>query len=182
MHKVWLTALGLCSQLSWGQAPTQAIQLKYSPIGEINADYYDASQIPQPTDKYQQSLQPHAGLRWMYDPFYLSLSSADAEDPALTGAHINTFALGLSGIRFGTFESNPNAYLLGAIGLGAGKFTYTDPALDDWEAMFEASAEMGLLIGRHWLIGSGADYQAFGDLGDSKATGWRFYFSSGWLF
>ena len=172
----------ICNQLSWGQAPTQILQVKVSPVGEINASNYGVDQIQRPTDKYNMSLESGAALRWMYDPFYISVSSASGDDLALPGAHLSTFAVGLSGISFGTFETNPNAYLLGGIGLGAGQFSYDDSQLDDWEAMFEASAEFGLLVGKHWLLGAGGDYQVFGDIGETKARGWRFYLSSGWMF
>lgn len=177
-----LLALGLFGQLALAQTPTQVLQIKISPVGEINAQNYGIDQQARPTDKYNMSLEPNVALRWMYDPFYFSTSTSSADDNALNGAHLSTFAFGLSGISFGTFETNPNAYLLGGIGIGAGQFTYSDSSLDDWEAMFEASAEFGLRLDKHWLIGAGGDFQAFGDLGDTKARGWRFYFSSGWLF
>ncbi len=192
MHSLWtiarglafggLVSLGLISQLTQAQSPTQVLQLKISPLGEINAQSYGVDQLARPTDKYNMSLAPGVALRWLYDPFYIGVSSANGDDLALPGAHLSTFSLGFSGIRFGAFESNPNAYLLGGLGLGAGQFTYADSQLDDWEAMFEATAEFGLLLNKHWLLGAGGDYQAFGDLGDTKARGWRFYISSGWMF
>ncbi len=160
------------------------VQIKYSPWGIIDADEDDFDFANDGDyEKYDLDFERSFGIRGIFEPFYFAANryttQVDSDSPEAT---VETFSVGLGGINYDAFAYNSGLYLLGAIGAGRGNFTFNESSLDDWEAFIEANAEIGLRIQEHWLIGVGAEWQHFGEPGESKANYWNLYFTTGFTF
>lgn len=186
--KLIITLLFIClaciHNSSYAQYQPVVIQIKYSPWGKIFADedefeYYDDEEF----EKYAMKFERGLGIRALAMPYYISaqrnITNLDAEIPDAT---VETLAIGSAGIMYDPYEVEVGAYLIGALGIGAGRFEFKDPDLNDWEAMVEGNAEVGFRIAEHLLIGTGIDYQHFGEPGETKAHSWTFYISTGVVF
>jgi hypothetical protein len=97
-------------------------------------------------------------------------------------AKVETLAVGFGGLTYDEFAYDSGIYLMGSVGAGAGRFKFKQPELDDWEALVEGNAEIGLRIQEHMLLGVGVDYQHFGEPGESKANFWNLYIGTGLTF
>lgn len=102
-------------------------------------------------------------------------------DP-IPDAIVETVAIGFGGIGYDQFASDSGLYVMGGVGVGAGRFKFKQPELNDWEALVEGNAEIGLRIQEHLLLGVGVDYQHFGEPGESKAHLWNLYIGTGLTF
>ena len=176
--------LGLAATIAHAQVGWPIVlQLKYSPIGLIDADedkfdYDDGSY-----EKYEMDFERSLGARLFFGPFYVAgnRSVTDINNPT-PDAIVETVSVGMGGIGYDQFASDSGMYLLGGLGVGVGKFKFKQPDLNDWEAMAEANVEIGLRIQEHLLLGVGVDYQHFGEPGESKAHLWNLYIGTGLTF
>lgn len=160
------------------------VQIKYSPWGIIDADEDDFDFANNGEyEKYDLDFERSFGARAIYEPFYIAANlyttNVDSESPEAT---VDTFSIGFGGINYDAFAYNSGLYLLGAVGAGRGNFKFNDSSMNDWEAFIEANAEIGLRIQSHWLVGLGAEWQHFGEPGESKANYWNLYFTTGFTF
>ena len=105
-----------------------------------------------------------------------STSNLDADVP---DAIVETLSVGIGGPVFDINDSN--IYLIGAFGAGKGRFKFKDPDMNDWEAFFEANAEIGLKFD-FLMVGTGVDWQLFGEPGETKANYWNLYLGTGITF
>ena len=162
--------------------PINLIQIQRSVYGGINADEDPA---PYNSDdyrysKYDMHFERSYGLRAIYSVVYLSaqrnLTNLHTDTP---DALVETAAAGFALAGDGEENGDLDIYFVGAIGLGAGKFTFKQPDLNDWEAMLEVNLEGGFKIARHLLLGAGFTYQHFGEIGETKAELGSIYISSG---
>lgn len=162
--------------------PMNLIQLQRSSYGGIDAD---EDNIPYNVDdykfeKYDMSFQRSYSMRAIYSIMYISaqrsITNLHADIPDTT---VETAAIGFA--LAGNAEENRyiNTYCIGAIGLGAGRFIFKDPTLNDWEGMIEVSLEGGFEFSKHLLLGAGFTYQEFGEIGETKAHMGLFYISTG---
>lgn len=173
---------------SWAQAYSSPIilQLKYSPWGDINAEeteFNTNESGAENYDKYTISIERSYSARFILSPFYLSTqhssTNVSTEKPE---AQVDTFSVGFAGIDNSYFEDYSSLYLMGGLGIGIGRFRFKDSTQDSKEWMIEGNGEIGLRLGKHLLMGTGIDYQHFGEVGESKASSWTFYFSTGIIF
>jgi len=178
-----LFLLFICSN-SYAQSQPVILQIKYSPWGKIFADeeefdYGTESEF----EKYNMRFERGLGLRAIATPYYISaqrsVTNIGAEVPDTT---VETLAIGFGGILYDPSYLDIGTYLIGAVGVGAGKFEFKEPSLNDWEAMFDCNAEVGFRIAEHMLMGTGIDYQLFGEPGETKAHSWTLYISTGIIF
>ena len=162
------------------------VQLKYSPLGGIDADEDDFElSFPNPDDfsKYDMTFERSYSARLIVEPFYVSAQRGTTDlNTSTPNAEVETLAIGLAGIDYDPFESSTGTYLMGGFGVGRGTFRFKNPDLNDEEFLFEANAEIGFHFAEHILLGTGIDFQHFGEFGESKAYSWTFYLSSGVVF
>ncbi len=159
------------------------LQLKYSPLGTINADE-DAFDDPVGDyQEYDMGLEYMLGAKLIYDPIYFSvqhnITNPDEDSPDAT---LDTISFGLAGFNYDRFAYDYGLYLMGSIGIGAGQLTFEGQEKNDWETLIEAGAEVGFRLQEHFLLGLGVDYQLFGELGETKAHYWNLYISTGIIF
>lgn len=158
------------------------VQVQRSSYGGINAD-----EDPTPYNgsdplfsKYDMDFERSYGLRAVYSILYLSAQRSltnlhtDTPDTRVETAAIG-FALAGDGEEGGILDT----YFVGAIGVGAGRFTFKQPDLNDWEAMLEVNLEGGIKIARYLLLGAGFTYQHFGAIQETKAELGSIYISTG---
>lgn len=162
------------------------IQMKYSPGGGIDADE-DEFELsfanPEDFSKYDMTFERSYSARLIVEPFYISAQRSTTDlNTSTPDAEVETLAFGLAGIDYDPFESNTGTYLMGGLGVGRGTFRFKDPHLNDEEFLFEANAEIGFHFAEHLLLGTGIDFQHFGEFGESKASSWTFYISTGIVF
>lgn len=161
------------------------LQLKYSPLGTINADEDEFDRNDRSYEKYDMDFERSIGAKilFSYVPIYIgaqqSITNLDNSTPDVK---VETLTLGFGGVVYDEFASHAGAYLMGGIGVGAGQFKFKQPELNDWEALIEGNAEIGLRIQEHLLLGVGVDYQHFGEPGESKANFWNIYVGTGIIF
>lgn len=159
------------------------IQFKYAPWGLIDADEQDFNYVGDSQDnfeKYDMHFDRSLGGRLIVTPLYVAATRSTTNlDKAVPDAIVETFSVGLGGPEFDIKGSN--IYLIGAFGAGAGRFKFKDPDMNDWEAFFEANAEIGLRFD-FLLIGTGIDWQLFGEPGETKANYWNWYLGTGITF
>lgn len=162
------------------------LQLKYSPWGGIDADEDEFEYHFSGDDdysKYDMTFERSYSARLIVSPFYISAQRSTTDlDAEIPDAQVDTFAIGFAGIAYDTFEAAFGTYLMGGLGMGLGTFKFQNPDLDDDEILFEASGEIGLYFSKHLLLGTGIDFQHFGEFGESKASSWTFYISTGLVF
>lgn len=159
------------------------LQLKYSPLGIINADEDEFDNDDSLYEKYDMDFERSLGARLIVAPVYVSInrSVTSINDP-IPDAIVETAAIGFGGLGYDQFAVDSGFYLMGGVGVGAGRFKFEQPELNDWEALVEGNAEIGLRIEEHLLLGVGVDYQHFGVPGESKASFWNLYIGTGLTF
>lgn len=159
------------------------IQLKYAPWGVINADEQDFSYFGSSSDnfeKYDMHFERSIGGRLIVSPFYIAATRSTTNLNAdIPDAIVETVSVGIGGPVFDINDSN--VYLIGAFGAGKGRFKFKDPDMNDWEAFFDANAEIGLKFD-FLMIGTGVDWQLFGKPGETKANYWNLYLGTGITF
>lgn len=160
------------------------VQLKYSPWGGINADEDEfESGSSNDYERYEMSFDHSYSGRILLGPVYLSHQRSNATIEGASDAEVSTIAIGVAGINYDVYESQHGTYLMGGVGIGRGTFTFDNSnAKKEQEVMFEANAEVGMRIAEHLLMGAGVDFQHFGEFGESKASSWTFYISTGVVF
>ncbi len=168
---------------SYAQYHQVAIQLKYSPLGKIFADEDEFDYDEPGFEKYDMSFERSFSIRAIAMPFYVSaqrsITNLNAEVPDTV---VETLAIGFGGVLYDPNEVELGTYLIGSLGIGGGRFEFKNPRLNDWEAMVEGNAEIGVRIAEHILLGTGIDYQLFGEPTETKAHSWTFYMSTGLVF
>ena len=181
--RIFLTLISLLFlSTNAGADQINLIEIQRSSYGGISAD---EDEMPYDTDdykfeKYDMSFQRSYSLRAIYSIMYISaqrnVTTLHTDTPDTT---VETAAIGFA--LAGSSEDNRylNTYCVGAIGLGAGKFTFNNPDLNDWEGMLEVSLEGGFEIGKHLLLGAGFTFQQFGEIGETKAELGSIYISTG---
>lgn len=162
--------------------PMNVIQIQHSSYGGISADEdempYDADDYR--FEKYDMSFQRSYSLRAIYSIMYISaqrnITNLHTDTP---DTKVETTAIGFA--LAGHTEENRylNTYCIGAIGIGAGRFIFKDPNLNDWEGMIEVNLEGGFEISKHVLLGVGFTFQQFGEIGETKAELGSLYISTG---
>ncbi|WP_062066418.1 hypothetical protein [Cellvibrio sp. OA-2007] len=159
------------------------LQLKYSPLGIIDADEDKFDHDDGSYEKYEMDFERSWGGRLFVGPIYVAATRnvTDINTPT-PDAIVETLSIGLGGIGYDQFASDSGFYLMGGLGVGAGRFKFKQPELNDWEAMIEGNAEIGLRLQEHLLLGVGVDYQHFGEPGESKAHLWNLYIGTGLTF
>lgn len=159
------------------------IQLKYAPWGVVNADEPDFSYFGSRNDnfeKYDMHFERSIGGRLIVSPFYITATRSTTNlDADIPDAIVETASVGIGGPVFDINDSN--VYLIGAFGVGKGRFKFKDPDMNDWEAFFDANAEIGLKFD-FLMIGTGVDWQLFGEPGETKANYWNWYLGTGITF
>ncbi|HTF95979.1 MAG TPA: hypothetical protein VL995_07605 [Cellvibrio sp.] len=162
------------------------LQVKYSPWGIIRADDDDSDDFFNPGryySEYELDLERTLGVRAMYEPFYIASNRYTTQvNTSSPDARIETYSIGFGGLNYDAFSYHSGLYLLGAIGIGRAEFDFRDQSMNNWEAFVEANAEIGLRLQEHLLIGAGAEWQHFGEPGESHANYWNFYISTGVTF
>jgi len=154
------------------------IQIKYAPWGVIYAGEDDFNYFGGNTSyqKYEMDFERSIGIRAIASPLYVAVNRSTTQiDTDIPDAIVETISGGVAGIM----TSDSHTYLIGALGVGKGRFTFKDPDMNDWEAFAEANIEMGFLIEDHLTIGVGADWQLFGKPGDTKADYLNLYLGTG---
>jgi len=180
---VFFICLACAHNSSYAQYQQTVIQIKYPPWGKIFADEDEFGYTEPEFEKYDMKFERGFGIRAITMPYYISaqrnITNLNTEIP---DAKVETLAIGFSGILYDPHEVEVGNYLIGALGIGAGRFEFKNPDLNDWEAMIEGNAEVGFRIAEHLLIGTGIDYQHFGEPSETKAHSWTFYISTGVIF
>jgi hypothetical protein len=160
--------------------PNLIVQLKYSPWGVIFSDQddFDYFSSTPDTEKYDMHFERSLGARVILAPFYVAANRSTTNlDQDIPDTLVETLSLGFSGTVMDVYDND--IYLTGAIGAGKCRFKFKNPDMNDWEAFFEAGAEIGFDIEDHLLIGVGVDWQLFGEPGDTKANYWNMYVGTG---
>ncbi|MBK8188506.1 MAG: hypothetical protein IPK77_15330 [Cellvibrio sp.] len=165
--------------------PSVIVQLKYAPWGLIDADEEDFNYFSAADDgnydKYEMSFDRSLGARLIATPFYLAINRSTTDiNKDTPDAVVETFSAGFAGTVLDI--NDYNTYLIGAIGIGKGRFTFKDPNMNDWEMLLDGNAEIGFHLEEHLLIGLGVDWQLFGEPGETKANYWNLYLSTGFSF
>lgn len=165
--------------------PTVVVQLKYAPWGLINADEEDFNYFSSSDDgnydKYQMRFDRSIGARVIAAPLYVAANRSTTNiDADIPDAIVETLSAGLGGAVLDI--NDYNTYLIGAVGVGKGRFKFKDPDMNDWEIFLDANAEIGFHIEEHLLIGLGVDWQLFGEPGETKANYWNLYLGTGFSF
>jgi hypothetical protein len=161
------------------------LQLKYSPLGIIDADEDEFDRGDRSYEKYDMEFERTLGAKIIFSPIpiYLGVQQSITNlDNSMPDAKVETLAVGFGGLTYDEFAYDSGIYLMGSVGAGAGRFKFKQPELDDWEALVEGNAEIGLRIQEHMLLGVGVDYQHFGEPGESKANFWNLYIGTGLTF
>lgn len=162
--------------------PINLIQVQRSSYGGINAD---KDPFPYNGDdslfsKYDMSFERSYAVRAVYSILYLSaqrsVTNLNTDTP---DTRVETAAVGFALAGDGEEGGDLDTYFVGAIGVGAGQFTFRQPDLNDWEAMLEVNLEGGIKIARHLLLGVGFTYQHFGEISETKAELGSVYISTG---
>ena len=174
-----LAATTAHAQMDW----PVVLQLKYSPLGIIDADEDEFDHDDSRYEKYDMDFERSLGAKFIIAPVYVSVNRniTNLDDP-IPNAIVETLAVGFGGIGYDQFAYDSGLYLMGGVGVGAGRFKFKQPELNDWEALVEGNAEIGLRIQEHLLLGVGVDYQHFGEPGESKAHLWNLYMGTGLTF
>ena len=177
-----LLALFSCPTFAHNSLPV-VLQLKYSPLGIIDADEDEFDRNDRSYEKYEMDFERSLGAKLIIAPMYVSVNRnvTNLNDP-IPDAIVETVAIGFGGIGYDQFASDSGLYVMGGVGVGAGRYKFKHPELNDWEALVEGNAEIGLRIQEHLLIGVGVDYQHFGEPGESKANLWNLYIGTGLTF
>ncbi len=167
------------------ETPSLVVQLKYAPWGLIDADEEDFSYFGASDDsqfqKYDMHFDRSLGARIIVAPFYLAVNRSTTDiDQEIPDAIVETISAGLGAAVLDI--NDYNAYLIGAVGIGKGRFKFKDPNMNDWEIFFDANAEIGFHFEEHLLIGIGVDWQLFGEPGETKANYWNMYVGTGFSF
>ena len=159
------------------------LQLKYSPLGTIDADEDEFDYDDERYEKYDMNFERSLGAKLIVAPIYVAINRSVTDiDNTIPDAIVETVAIGFGGIGYDQFAYDSGFYLMGGVGVGAGRFKFKQPELNDWEALAEGNAEIGLRIQEHLLLGVGVDYQHFGEPGESKAHLWNLYIGTGLTF
>ena len=160
------------------------LQLKFSPWGGINADEDEfESGSSDNYKRYDMTFDHSYSGRILVGPVYVSHQQSNATIEGDIDAEVSTIAIGVAGINYDVYESQHGTYLMGGVGIGQGTFTFADNnATKEQESMVEANAEAGMRVAEHLLMGAGVDFQHFGNFGESKASSWTFYISTGLVF
>lgn len=165
--------------------PINLIQVQRSSYGGIKAD---EDPFPYNGDdalysKYDMDFERSYAVRAIYSIVYLSaqrsVTNLHTDTP---DAKVETAAMGFALAGDGEEGGNLDTYFVGAIGVGAGRFIFKEPDLNDWEAMLEVNLEGGIKIARHLLLGVGFTYQHFGEISETKAELGSIYISTGLRF
>lgn len=162
--------------------PINLIQVQRSAYGGIHADQdqYPYNGNDAAFSKYDMDLERSYAVRALYSILYLSaqrnLTNVRSDTPDTL---VETAAIGFTLTDEGEEGDYFDTYFIGAIGLGAGKFSFKQPALNGWEAMLEVNLEGGFSIARYLLLGAGFTYQRFGEIGETKAELGSIYISTG---
>lgn len=160
------------------------IQLKLSTLGGINADtddfdYYSDDRFK----KYDMSFDETYSARIIYSGLFVSAKHSTTNVGAKTpDAIVESVAVGLASASDEYRLDYFNAYVIAGVGVGAGRFTFKQPYLNDWEAMVEINLEGGIELSDHLLLGVGCDYLHFGTPGETKAEQGELYMSIGLRF
>jgi len=156
------------------------LQLKYSPLGTIDADESTFEYFGDSYQQYDMNFERTLGAKLIFDPIYIAvqqnITNLDNNTPDAT---LDTISMGLAGFNY---ERLAGLYLMGGVGIGAGQFKFKDAETNEWETLLEGSAEIGVRLQEHFLLGMGIDYQRFGDFGDHKANYWSLYLGTGIVF
>lgn len=161
------------------------LQLKYSPVGTIDADEDAFDSGDGSYEKYDMDFERSIGAKAIFSfaPVYISAQRNITNlNESVPDAKVDTISVGFGGINYDEFAYDSGLYLMGGIGIGAGKFTFKQSELNDWEALIEGNAEIGLRIQENFLLGVGVDYQHFGEPGETKAHLWNLYIGTGLIF
>ena len=174
-----------CNYSHAENTPAVVVQLKYAPWGLIDADEEDFSYFGSQDDsefqKYDMRFDRSLGARIIVAPFYLAVNRSTTDiDKEIPDAIVETISAGLGGAVLDI--NDYNTYLIGAVGIGKGRFKFKDPDMNDWEIFFDANAEIGFHFEEHLLIGLGVDWQLFGEPGETKANYWNLYVGTGFSF
>lgn len=179
------TFISLIGMPALAQELPLVLQLKYSPLGTINADEDEFNHDDYRYEKYDMDFERSIGIKAIlpFAPVYIAaqqnITNLDASVP---DTKVDTISIGFGGINYDEFANNAGIYLMGGLGIGAGKFQFKQPELNDWEALIEGNAEIGLRIQEHLLLGVGVDYQHFGEPGETKAHLWNLYLGTSLVF
>lgn len=186
MKHLFITCLlTIASQSAVAYDNPIVLQLKYSPWGGIDADEdeFEYNFNDDEFSKYDMTFERSYSARLIVSPFYISAQRSTTDlDAEIPDAQVDTLAIGLAGIAYDTFEASFGTYLIGGVGIGLGTFKFKNPDLDDDEMLFEVNGEVGFHFIEHLLLGAGIDFQHFGEFGESKASSWTFYISTGLVF
>lgn len=164
------------------QFPSVVVQLKYAPWGFIDADEQDFnyffSEDESLYQKFDMNFDQSIGARLIKAPYYISANRSTTNlDGDIPDAIVETVSVGLGGAVLNFNEQD--TYLIGAVGLGRGRFEFKDPDMNDHEAFFDANLEYGFHLDHGLLIGIGIDWQLFGRPGETKANYWNLYLGTG---
>jgi hypothetical protein len=177
--------IGLISMPLLARELPLVLQLKYSPLGTINADEDKFNHDDYSYEKYDMDFERSIGVKVIFSfvPVYIAAQQNITNlDESIPDTKVDTFSLGFGGINYDEFANDAGIYLMGGVGVGAGKFQFKQPELNDWEALIEGNAEIGLRIQEHFLLGVGVDYQHFGEPGETKAHLWNLYIGTSLVF
>lgn len=167
------------------EIPSVVVQLKYAPWGLIDADEEDFNYFSSSDDsdfqKYDMHFDRSIGARVIIAPFYIAANRSTTNiDKEVPDAIVETLSIGMGAANMNL--NDYNTYLIGALGVGKGRFKFKDPNMNDWEYFMDANAELGFDIEDHILIGLGVDWQLFGKPGETKANYWNLYLGTGFSF
>lgn len=178
--------LGLAATTAHAQMDLPfVLQVKYSPWGIIDADEDEFDRDDRNYEKYEMDFERNIGAKIIFSfaPIYIGAQQSVTNlDNSTPDAKVETIAIGFGGVAYDEFAYHSGIYLMGGVGVGAGKFKFKQPELNDWEALIEGNAEIGLRVQEHLMLGVGVDYQHFGEPGESKANFWNLYIGTGLTF
>ena len=156
------------------------LQIKYSPLATVNDGEENADKSENEYQRYDINYDHTLGAKLIYDPVYISVQHNIAKlNNSTSDATLETFSMGFAGFNY---ERLAGLYLMGSLGVGAGKFKLDDSDANKWETLLEAGAEIGIRAQDRILLGMGVDYQRFGEFGDHKANYWNLYLATGIVF
>lgn len=161
------------------------VQLKYSPLGAINADEDEFDRDDSSYEQYDMDFERSIGAKVIFSfaPIYIAAQQNITNlDESVPNTKVDTISAGFGGINYDEFANDAGIYLMGGVGIGAGKFQFKQPELNNWETLIEGNAEIGLRIQEHFLLGVGIDYQHFGEPGETKAHLWNLYIGTSLVF
>lgn len=165
--------------------PSVVLQFKYAPWGFVDGDEEDFNWFSSSDDgsyyKYDMDFERSMGARIIAAPFYVAVNRSTTNiDEEIPDAIVDTISAGLGGAVLDI--NDYNTYLLGAVGVGKGRFKFKNPSQNDWEIFFDANAEIGFHFEESLLLGLGVDWQLFGEPGETKANYWNLYIATGFAF